>query len=295
VIVVTGASGQLGTAFRSILPEDSVFLNRNDLDLVDLDRIAPLFSNLRPTTVLNCAAYTDVDDAEADEEAANTVNGYAVEEMALACRLIGAQFVTISTDYVFDGSKCGPYVESDETSPLNAYGRSKAFGETLAISANTDTLVVRTSWLLSGTHQNFVTTILERVGRGGATVVSDQFGTPTFVEDLAPAIVTALAEGVSGILHLANEGGTSWYELAREAVEMAGMDSGLVQPCATSEYPTTAQRPLNSMLSSERLADVGLSAMPHYRTSLDRTVSNTIETVGFPPRPIMRAPREEDW
>ena len=268
MIVVTGADGQLGTAFKAILPEESVFLNRTDLDLGHLDSISLLLSVLEPTIVLNCAAYTAVDEAEANPTTANTINGHAVGEMAAVCRSLGARFVTISTDYVFDGSKDGPYVESDEPCPLNAYGASKRLGEELALKANPDSLVVRTSWLLSSTHRNFITAILNSVGEGGAIVVADQRGRPTFVDDLAPSILEALSCEVAGILHLANAGTTTWYELAREAVEVAGMDPDLVEPCTTAQYPTKARRPLNSVLASERLDDVGMESLPHYRDSL---------------------------
>jgi dTDP-4-dehydrorhamnose reductase len=274
VIVVTGADGQLGTAFRSVLPKDSVFLNRSDLDLENLDRIAPTIGELKPTAVINCAAYTAVDQAEEAQATANTVNGHAVGEMAAACRSIGSRFVTISTDFVFDGSKVGPYVESDEPAPLNAYGASKRLGEELALKANPDSLVVRTSWLQSRTHQNFITTILARAREGGATVVADQRGRPTFVDDLAPSILEALHREASGILHLANGGTTTWYGLARAAVEIAGMDPELIRPCTTAEYPTKARRPLNSELSSERLEELGMDPLPHYWDSLSLVVSH---------------------
>jgi len=145
VILVTGAAGQLGTAFRKILPDDSVFLSRADLDLTDLDRIASTIAAIGPTAVINCAAYTAVDKAESDEETANTVNGHAVGELAEVCRDIAARFVTFSTDYVFDGTKDGGYVESDAPNPINAYGRSKLLGERLALEANPEALIIRTS------------------------------------------------------------------------------------------------------------------------------------------------------
>ena len=268
MIVVTGAAGQLGTAFQTILPDDCVFLSRADLDLTNRDSMAPTIAAIKPTAVINCAAYTDVDRAETDEETANVVNGYAVGELAGVCRDIGARFVTFSTDYVFDGTKDGGYVESDAPSPINAYGRSKLLGERLTSEINPDALVVRTSWLLSGTHPNFVRTMLRLLAEGEVSVVNDQFGRPTLVDDLAPAVLEAMGLGLVGILHLANEGVTTWFGLAREVAGIAGVDTSRVRPCATPDYPTPAVRPANSVLETERFNSSGLTPMPDYHASL---------------------------
>ena len=276
MIVVTGARGQLGTAFRKILAEDAVFLGRAELDLANLESIAPTLAAFEPTVVINCAAYTAVDRAEDDEEAVNLVNGYAVGELAGVCRDLGAKFVTFSTDYVFDGTKDGGYVESDTPNPINAYGRSKLLGERLALEANPEALIVRTSWLLSGTHPNFIAKMLELLAKGDVSVVSDQFGRPTIVDDLALATVEAMNRGVTGLLHLTNDGTTTWYRLACEIAGVAGMDSGRLHPCATADYPTPAMRPANSVLDSERIASSGVTPMPLYRYSLRRAVQRAI-------------------
>lgn len=270
MIVVTGAQGQLGTAFNKILREDAIFLTRGELDLTDVGAIAPTVAALDPSVVINCAAYTAVDRAETDEERANAVNAYAVRELAEVCRDIDARFVTYSTEYVFDGTKEGGYVESDEPSPLNAYGRSKLLGEELALGANPDTLVVRTSWLLSGTHHNFARTMLRLVAEGEVSVVNDQFGRPTLVDDLAPATIEAIALGLVGVLHLANAGATTWYDLARRVADIAGLESSRVHACSTADYPTPAARPVNSVLDSERLSDL----MPGYEASLAAAVKS---------------------
>ncbi len=272
MIVVTGADGQLGTAFRNVLPEGSIFLNRSDLDLEDLDSVAPLIRGLKPSAVINCAAYTAVDLAEGAHEIADLVNGYAVGEMAGVCGDLGVSFVTFSTDYVFDGSKDGAYVESDVPCPINAYGESKALGERLALDANPDSLILRTSWLFSGTHRNFVTTILDLLAAGDVSVVSDQTGSPTGVNDLAIATLGAMEVGATGILHLVNRGTTTWHGLASEIADIADIDQDRVIPCTTSERPSAALRPARSVLRSERLVELGLRPMSDYQGSLRRAV-----------------------
>jgi len=273
VIVVTGADGQLGTAFGKVLSNDDALLTRAELDLADLGSIVSTLSELQPSAVINCAAYTAVDAAENEEDLASTVNGHAVHELAAFCRDAGARFVTFSTDYVFDGSKEVGYVESDVPNPINAYGRSKLLGEQLAHEADPDALIVRTSWLLSGTHRNFASTMLRLVAEGDVSVVNDQFGRPTLVDDLAPATLKAMDAGLTGILHLANVGATSWFELARQVANIAGLDGGRVHPCTTAEYPTLAPRPANSVLDSERLSD----PMPPYEPSLTSAVRSLLQ------------------
>jgi dTDP-4-dehydrorhamnose reductase len=273
VIVVTGADGQLGTAFRSAITTDAVFLTREDLDLTELDRIGPTMVSLQPTHVINCAAYTDVDGAESDEDLANVVNGYAVGELAVVCRDLGARFVTFSTDYVFDGTKDGGYVESDTPNPINAYGRSKVLGESLALEANTESLIVRTSWLLSATHRNFVTAILKQLSQGDITVVTDQFGKPTFADDLANGTMQAISAGIAGLLHLANQGVASWFCLARQIAEIGGYDPSCVHPCTTNEFETTARRPINSVLESDRAP----FQLPPYGPALSMVVQSVLQ------------------
>ena len=273
MIVVTGAAGQLGTAFQTILPDDCVFLSRADLDLTNRDSMTPTIAAIKPTAVINCAAYTDVDRAETDEETANVVNGYAVGELAGVCRDIGARFVTFSTDYVFDGTKDGGYVESDAPSPINAYGRSKLLGERLAMEANPGSLIVRTSWLLSGTHPNFASTMIRLISEGDVTVVNDQSGRPTLVNDLAPKTMEVMADGLSGILHLANDGITTWYELAIEIADLAGLDRRHVHACPAAEYSTSARRPTNSVLDSERMR----RCLPPYGPALSAVVRSLLQ------------------
>lgn len=264
-ILVTGAAGQLGTAF-SAMDRDILAVSRSDLDITDADQIAALVAQLRPSTIVNCAAYTAVDTAEIDEELATEVNGRAVGLLAEVAVDSGCRFVTYSTDYVFDGTATQPYVESDPTNPVGAYGRSKLVGEQLALAASSDSLVIRTSWVLSGTHDNFVATMIKLVAEGKQlSVVNDQVGNPTVVEDLAEATIALLDRSVGGVMHVTNSGSTTWFDLARFAVTTAGLDPNLIQPCSTEEYPTPARRPAYSVLGSERFADTGVGSLRSWR------------------------------
>ena len=275
MIVVTGASGQVGTAFRAVLP-DARFLTRADLDLSDLTAIPTVLRTLAPTLVVNCAAYTAVDRAEAEIEQAELVNGRAVGVMAEVTAELGAQFVTYSTDYVFSGNGTRPYVESDPTDPVNAYGRSKALGERLALEANPRALVIRTSWVISGTHPNFVATMLRLSRERPLRVVDDQLGCPTVASDLAVATAAAIEKRASGLLHLTNQGPTTWFGLARRAVELAGIDPERIQPCATADYPTPARRPAYTVLGSERRDVLGVEPLPPWEESLPKVVEQIL-------------------
>jgi dTDP-4-dehydrorhamnose reductase len=278
LILVTGATGQLGTAFRKYLGDDARYFERSELDLAHPGEANAVIRGLRPDAVINCAAYTAVDRAESEEGMAYAVNASAVEEMAIATRDIGARFVTYSTDYVFDGSKPDPYVESDPTVPINAYGRTKLEGERMALAANADSLVIRTSWVMSGTHRNFAAVMLELMAKGDVTVVADQSGRPTLVDDLVVGTMDALGLGASGVLHMANSGSTTWYELARTIADIAGLDAGRVTPCSTADFPTVAARPLNSVLDSERLGRLGMTPMPDFHGSLEAAVAQLLSS-----------------
>jgi len=273
VIVVTGVSGQLGSAFRRRLGDRARYLDGGDLDLTNVAAIRPTIEELSPALVINCAAYTAVDHAEEDEETASVVNATAVGELADVTKDIGVRLVTFSTDYVFDGTKEGPYVETDDPNPINAYGRTKLEGEQLALGASQETLVIRTSWLLSGTHPNFAATLLRLIAAGPVQVVDDQRGRPTFVDDLVAGTLDALEAGATGILHLANAGTTTWYDLAREIADLAGLDADRVRPATTDDFPRPARRPANSVLESVRLHELGLAPLPDYHESLDQAVA----------------------
>lgn len=271
MILVTGGDGQLGTAFRRVLPK-AYFTDASDLDVTRTDALAAALEEWRPEAIINCAAYTAVDRAEQEEERATAVNGAAVGVMAAHAAGRGIPFLTFSTDYVFPGDAAAPYLESSPTGPLGAYGRSKLAGERAALGSYPEALVVRTSWLVSATHPNFLATVLRLAGAGRARVVDDQWGCPTMADDLAPAAWAALQAGVSGLLHLTNSGPTTWFRFARAAVALAGLDSGRVVPCTTEAFPTPARRPAYSVLGSERRGPLGLPDLPHWEASLPAVV-----------------------
>ena len=267
MILLTGANGQLGTAFRALLPE-VITPDRAVLDLSRPGDLETAVSRLEPRAIVNCAAYTAVDTAETDEETAQTVNGTSVGVLAEQAARLGIPFVTFSTDYVFDGTASSPYLESSAPHPINAYGRSKLLGEQAALAANPDALVVRSSWLFSATHRNFVSTILGRAATSDVDVVADQIGCPTYAPDLAAATLRAMENGVSGLLHLTNVGEASWFDLARAACELSGVDPERVRPITTEQYPTRARRPRYSPLGSERRRPLGLADLRPWREAL---------------------------
>lgn len=265
--LLLGGSGQLGSAFRLLLP-DALAPTRAELDLADLEGIAQKVTDLEPTRIINCAAYTSVDMAEEDETA-QIINGEAVGTLARVAGDLEVPFVTFSTDYVFDGDSDEAYTESSEPNPLNAYGMSKLLGERLALR-HPGSLVVRTSWLLSATHPNFVRTILSRAADGAVDVVDDQWGRPTMVDDLARATLDAVDQGMQGLVHLASPPSTTWFGLAREACKIAGIDVDRVRPCPTERFPRRAQRPQRSVLESERGVQV-----PEWRPGLVRWLTGS--------------------
>lgn len=271
MILVTGGAGQLGTAFRKVLPE-ARYIDLDDLDITRLDLLAAALEEMRPEAIVNCAAYAAVDRAEQEEALATLVNGTAVGVMAEHAARRRIPFLTFSTDYVFAGDAREPYFESSPTVPINAYGRSKLAGEQAARAACPGALVVRTSWLVSGTHPNFVATMLRLVAERVVRVVDDQWGCPTTVDDLAPAAWAALQGGAGGILHLTNSGETTWFRFARAAVALAGLDPERVVACATADFPTAARRPAYSVLGSERRRPLGIADLPHWQESLPAVV-----------------------
>jgi dTDP-4-dehydrorhamnose reductase len=261
----------LGTAFVRLLGDDAIPVVRSDLDLLDTSSIVPVLEGLGPDVVVNCAAYTKVDEAEGEAGLATHVNSDAVGVMARWAEVNEVPFLTFSTDYVFGGDASGPYLESSPTDPINAYGWSKVEGERLAVEHGG--LVVRTSWVISGSHPNFVATMIRLASERELRVVDDQKGCPTVCDDLAVASYQALQSGLQGLLHITNEGPTTWFELARAAVAEAGLDPEVISPCSTAEYPTRAARPAYSVLGSERLDGSGVARPPHWRESLPEVVA----------------------
>jgi dTDP-4-dehydrorhamnose reductase len=257
-IHVVGAGGMLGQDIVRAAGGAAVALTHADLDVTDATAV---HGALAGATVINCAAYTDVDGAESDPVTAHAVNEQGARNVAEAAERV----LYVSTDYVFDGAKGEPYVESDVTAPLQEYGRSKLAGERATADANPNHLVVRSSWLFGAGGKNFVETILGLAGeRDELRVVDDQVGCPTFTGHLAEALVTLAPGGERGVLHAAGAGSCSWFEFAQEILDRAGVDCR-VEPCTTDEFPRPAQRPPYSVLASER----GSPALPAWQDGLD--------------------------
>jgi dTDP-4-dehydrorhamnose reductase len=249
-VLVTGPAGMLGADVMRAAGPDAVGLSRAELDVTDAVAVERALLDLRPDAVINCAAYTDVDGAEQDEETATRVNGDGAGNVATAAAAVGAVVVLPSTDYVFDGTKREPYLESDATGPRSAYGRSKLAGEWATAEANPRHAIVRTSWLFGVAGRNFVATMLSL--SGDLNVVDDQVGCPTYTGHLAPALVDLASGRMTGIVHVAGSGACSWYELAAEIFRATGRDDVELRPCTTAEFPRPAPRPAYSVLASER-------------------------------------------
>lgn len=270
--LLIGASGQLGSAFARRI-DDVVAPTRAEVDLAQItpDSAASLVESISPDTVINCAAWTAVDAAETAEHEANAVNGTPVGILADVAASRGIAFVTFSTDYVFDGTSYRPYREDDPPNPVNAYGRSKLIGEELALR-HPGSLVIRTSWVQSGTHPCFIRKMVELAQeRDTLRVVDDQTGRPTFADDLAEATIIALDLGVTGLVHAANSGVASWHELAEKTIELAGLDTEVV-PVPSSEFETQAERPLNSVLDLSRMSELGIPELPSWQDTLQKTI-----------------------
>lgn len=267
-ILLTGAGGMLGQDLVSACGSagaQCVALTHAELDVTDPPEVDAAVTEAAPDVVINCAAWTDVDGAETALEAASAVNGEGAANVARAARAAGAWTVQISSDYVFDGAKRTPYVETDPPAPLQAYGRSKLAGErSVAEHAPASHTIVRSSWLFGIHGRCFPATILRLAReRDELTVVDDQVGCPTFTGHLAQAVLSICEKPQSGILHIASSGACSWYELAVAIVAQAGLDV-TVTPCRTSDMPRPAQRPAYSVLRSER----GAPVLPDWREGL---------------------------
>jgi dTDP-4-dehydrorhamnose reductase len=256
-LLVTGAAGMLGTdvqAATRAVGHEVVTLSHAELDISDRDAVASAVAGARPDAVVNCAAYTDVDAAEADPDGAGAVNASGPGFLAEAAADVGAWLVHVSTDYVFDGTATRPYVESDATGPRSVYGSTKLLGErAVALAAPGGHTIVRSSWLFGTAGSCFPATMLKLAAeRDSLTVVGDQRGCPTFTGHLAPALVElAVSRRLAGVVHIAAAGECSWYEFAVEIVRASGT-AVQVRRCSTEEFPRPANRPAYSVMRSQR-------------------------------------------
>lgn len=274
--LVTGAAGMLGHDLRSALDGRRVTaLGRAELDITD--RAAVDAAVAGHDVVINCAAYTKVDDAETHESDAYAINATGTANLAAAAAVHGAKFVTISTDYVFDGNADSPYAEDRPRDPVNAYGRTKAAGEELALAAHPDgTFVVRTAWLYGAHGPNFAATMLRlTASKDSWAVVDDQVGQPTWTGDLAEQIVALVdSDAPAGIYHGTNSGQTSWFGFARAVLEFAGFDPERITPTDSSAFSRPAARPAYSVLGHDAWRAAGLEPMRDWRDALREAVAS---------------------
>lgn len=277
VILVTGKNGQLGNELQQLAASfpffDFVFTDRSSLDITNAEQVNNFFKENKIAYCINAAAYTAVDKAQAEKDAALLTNEKAVSNLALACQAHGSRLLHVSTDYVFDGQADQPYTEDHPVRPVNFYGETKLKGEEAAMQ-NPSSIVIRTSWVYSKFGNNFVKTMLRLMAdRDQLNVVSDQVGSPTYAADLAKALLHIIRTihqnpGMpGGIYHYSNEGVISWYEFAVAIQEMSGA-SCTISPIPTSAYPTPASRPAYSVLSKEKIKQTFSLHIPKWRDSL---------------------------
>lgn len=265
--LVTGADGQLGTELKRLLGDDAVYVDRAELDISDEDAVKRFFEIRSFRGVINCAAYTAVDKAEDEPEAAELANHLGAKWLAK----YGKCIIHISTDYVFDGVHHVPYVEDDVTNPVSVYGKTKLAGEQAVMAHAETAVIIRTAWVYCAHGNNFVKTML-RLGkeRQSLNVVCDQIGSPTYAGDLAAAIVAILPQMQSGqktVYHYTNEGVCSWYDFAVAIMEMAGLPCE-VNPIGSDGYPTKAKRPYYSVLNKAKIRRDFNVKIRHWREAL---------------------------
>ncbi len=273
-ILITGANGQLGNEMRVLSAENAdyhyFFTDVAELDICNEQAVMGFVKENNIHVIVNCAAYTAVDKAEDNIELCTKLNSDAVGYLAKAAEANEAEFIQISTDYVFDGTNHLPYKETDEPCPNSVYGTTKLAGERHALTDCSKAMVIRTAWLYSTFGNNFVKTMI-RLGREREAlgVVFDQIGTPTYARDLARAIFAAIRHGVvPGVYHFSNEGVCSWYDFTKAIHRLAGITTCKVSPLHTDEYPAKAPRPNYSVLDKTKIKSVYGIEVPHWEESL---------------------------
>ena len=280
-ILLTGANGQLGRHFRLLAPQSRhhwLFTDVEELDITDKAAVEAFVTGNDITLIVNCAAYTNVDRAESEEDIALRINGEAVQNMADAMNRVGGTLIHFSTDYVFGGTQHNtPCTEEATVNPTGAYGRTKLAGEQAAASCHS--LVFRTSWLYSEYGKNFLLTMLRLTGeKPELRVVFDQAGTPTYAGDLAKAVYTIIENDDysrhTGIYHYANEGVCSWYDFAHEIARLAGHSGCRILPCHSNEYPSPVIRPAYSVLDKTKFKNTFNQEIPYWTDSLTTCLKN---------------------
>ena len=278
-ILITGANGQLGQAFREIaevnIKYSFIFTDKSALDITNQNAVNNFFAANNIDVCINCAAYTAVDKAETEKEIAITVNTTAVGFLAEACKNTHTQFIHISTDYVFDGTATQPYQPTNATNPINFYGLTKLNGELLAIKENPQTIIIRTAWVYSQFGNNFVKTMLRLMAqKHSINVVNDQYGAPTNAADLVEAIMCIINTNnfVAGIYHYTNIGNITWFEFAKEIANNL-KTTCIVQPIPSAQFKTAAARPMFSNLDTSKILKVYKVHMYDWKLSLQKCIA----------------------
>jgi dTDP-4-dehydrorhamnose reductase len=284
--LITGASGQLGSALQDELTQreiDFVGANSSELNITKPLIVNQMVDLIKPSVIINAAAWTDVDGAESNESAAYLVNSLGPQNLAIAASRVGARLVQISTDYVFSGDVASPWSENAPHYPQSVYGSTKSEGEKFVLSTlPSDSYVVRTAWLYSPKGKNFAKTMANLVlnEKGAVRVINDQIGQPTVAGDLAKQIVQlVLSEAPAGVYHGTNSGQATWFDFAQAIFRLAGADVSRVIPVSTTEFPRPAQRPAYSVLSHDAWAGTSVPAMRNWKIALEEAMPAIISAV----------------
>jgi dTDP-4-dehydrorhamnose reductase len=279
-ILITGANGQLAKEFQRFLVDhhyEVYSLNKEELNIADIESVKKAFSDYTPDIVLNCAAYNFVDRAEEDFDTAYLVNAQGVRNLAIACKENRALLVHYSSDYVFDGEKEDFYKEDDETHPINGYGKSKLLGENFLKEELDDFLLFRLSWVFGEGKQNFLYKLLEWAKKNRLLkIVYDQISVPTYARDIASLTMIAVDRRLRGTYHLTNSGYASRYEVARFFLERAGM-SNLILPVSSEYFPAAAKRPYFSAMSNQKLSETLNVDIPDWKTGIETYIESMFE------------------
>jgi dTDP-4-dehydrorhamnose reductase len=282
-IILLGSSGQLGKEFEKfLLKKENVELHaftHNELDILDFEELVDKFQEISPDVVINCAAYTKVDQAEKEQSLAYQVNAIGAKNVSYASFKINAKVVCFSTDYVFDGLKSVPYNEFDKPNPESLYGKSKLTGEIYIKEHNPNNLILRISWLYGINGSNFVKTIIRLAKeKGELRVVNDQFGSPTYTLDVVKQTWKLIQDDSIGLYHSSNIGKTTWFEFAKKIVEKLNLNAKVL-PIKTDEFPALAKRPSFSVLDNYLLKIESKNIMRNWEEAFDEFVQNYREVL----------------
>jgi len=277
-VLVIGSEGQLGSESKKISNNYNnvswFFSSVKVLDLSDLNSINNYLSNINPTVIVNCAAYTNVDKAEIEIELANIINFKAVDIISKWTSSNNVKLIHISTDYVFDGLSNIPLSENSKTNPVNEYGSSKLKGEIVCFKNDPNSIIIRTSWLYSSFGKNFVLTMIDLMKKNNSVnVVNDQIGSPTYAYDLAKVIIEIIinSKNKSGLFHYSNEGEISWFEFAKSIRELYNLDCKIIG-VSSKEFKTLAKRPKYSLLNKSKIKTTFNLEIPNYKQSLKNCI-----------------------